>query len=175
MHTLLIIDMQNAWLNADVARFDKDGVIARINLAADATRQRGGQVIFIRHVSDEAPLGSDGWQIVPSLLVADADRMIDKRACDSFVDTDLLEALTDAGASTLHICGMATEFCVDSTLRAALSHGFDVVALADAHTSGDRPHLSAAKIVEHHNWTWENLAVQSGRQIRVRTVAQAFT
>ncbi|HSY27998.1 MAG TPA: isochorismatase family protein [Burkholderiaceae bacterium] len=174
MNTLLVVDMQNAWLNGDTKRYDKDAVVARINHAAHCMRERGGQVIFILHNNDEAAIGSPGWQLDAGLIVAPGDVMVDKTACDSFADTKLLEQLTATGTRTLFICGMATEQCVDSTVRASLSQGFDVVALADAHTTGDRPHLKATQIIVHHNWTWGELAAPFGRQIRVRTVEQAF-
>lgn len=175
MDTLLVIDMQNAWLNGGTARHDKDGVLARINHAAQAMRERGGQVVFIQHCdAAEAPAGSEEWQLDAALLIEPSDLKSDKSACDSFADTDLLAQLRSCGARTLYVCGLATEFCVDTTLRAALSHGFDVVALADAHTTGDRPHLSGAQIIEHHNWVWANLAAPHGRSVRTTTVAQEF-
>lgn len=174
MNTLLVIDMQHGLLNGDTARNDKDGVIARINHAAQSTRRRGGQVIFIQHADEEVPSGSAEWELDAGLLVEPADLMFEKTACDSFADTGLLAQLNATGTHTVLICGLATEFCVDTTLRAAASHGFDVLALADAHTTGDRPHLSAAQIIEHHNWVWTHMAAPAGRSIQVRTVAQAF-
>lgn len=174
MNTLLVIDMQNAWLNGDTARFDKEGVIARINQAARAIRKQGGNVVFIRHCNDEASPGSTGWEIDSKLEVTDQDVVIDKTACDSFANTDLLEKLQSIASDTLLMCGLATEFCVDTTIRAALSHGFDVIALSDAHTTGNRPHLGADKIIEHHNWVWANIAAPQGRTISVKTVQQAF-
>lgn len=173
--TLLVIDMQNAWLNSATERYDKEGVIARINRAAQCTRQRGGQVIFVRHESEEAPAGSAEWQIDAELRVDPSDLLVDKAACDAFSGTDLLVKLNARGARLVYLCGLATEFCVDTTLRAALSHGFDVIALADAHTTGNRPHLTGSQIVVHHNWTWAKLAVPAQRQIQVLTVAQAFS
>ena len=162
--------MQTQWLESS-PRHDKLGVIARINQLAAAMRARGEQVLFVRHGNDEALPGSAGFQIHPALLVDDGDRIIDKRACDPFADTALMAVLQEIGTNTLYVCGLATEFCVDSALRAALSRGFDVVALADAHTTGDRPHLQAGAIVEHHNWVWANLAVPHGRTVRVEAVA----
>jgi nicotinamidase-related amidase len=174
MNTLLVIDMQNAWLNGGTERHDKDGVVARINHAAHCMRERGDQVIFIRHCDDEATIGSAAWNVDAGLVVQHADLTVDKTACDSFADTELLAKLHASGAETVFICGLATEFCVDTTLRAALSHGFDVIGLSDAHTTGDRPHLTAAQIIEHHNWTWANMAAPTGRQVHMRTVKQAF-
>jgi len=97
MNTLLVIDMQNAWLNGDTPRLDKDGVIARINHAALSMRERGGQVIFILHNNEEAAIGSPGWQLDAGLVVVPGDVMVEKTACDSFVDTKLLEQLAAFG------------------------------------------------------------------------------
>ncbi|MDK2123849.1 cysteine hydrolase family protein [Parachitinimonas caeni] len=174
MDTLLVIDMQNVWLNGDTRRHDKAGIIARINFAANQIRQKGGKVVFVRHCDAEAVPGSEGWQIDADLVVAEGDTFIEKTACDSFADTLLKPVLTQQGTRNLYICGLATEFCVDTTLRAALSHGFDVIALADAHTTGDRPHLTAEQIIAHHNWVWTHMAVPQGRRIQVQAVEQVF-
>lgn len=174
MDTLLIVDMQTGWLHEASPRFDKDGVITRINLAAQQMRLRGGQVVFVRHSNNEAPIGSATWQVDPRLTVTQLDRFIDKTACDAFLNTSLQTVLADLASNTLYICGLATEFCVDTTIRAAISAGFDVIALSDAHTTGDRPHLSGGQIVAHHNWVWSQLAVPAGRMLKVLTVQQAF-
>ncbi len=174
MNTLLVVDMQNAWLNRDTPRLDKAGVIARINHAAQRTRAEGGQVIFVRHCDADCIENSDEWQIDAELIVVEGDGKVNKTACDSFADTSLLAQLKANSTSTLLICGLATEFCVDSTVRATPSHGFNVVVLSDAHTTGDRPHMKAAAIIEHHNWVWANMSVPGGRTLTVQTTAQVF-
>src|SRR4249920_3851356 len=97
MNTLLVIDMQNAWLNGDTPRHDKAGVIARIKHAAQRMRQQGGKVIFIQHCNEEAVAGSDGWKIDANLIVADGDGIVNKTACDSFSETTLLDQLKASG------------------------------------------------------------------------------
>lgn len=171
MEALLVIDMQNAWLNAETPRFDRAGVIERINHAADWVRARGGNVVFIRHVAVESMPDTPGWQVDADLRIAGHDLLIDKTACDSFVDTTLLTQLQALGVAKLYMCGLATEFCVDTTVRSAVSRGFDVVVLADAHTTGDREHLRSHDIIRHHNWVWANMAVPAGRSLSVNTVA----
>jgi nicotinamidase-related amidase len=175
MKTLLIIDMQTAWLAKPSAPcFDSDGVVARIDHAASSVRAQGGQVIFVRHADTDAPIGSPGWQVLPELASANTDLTVDKLACDPFADTDLQAKLDACGARTVYICGFATEFCVDSAVRATASHRFDVVALGDAHTTSNRPHLSAQAIVGHHNWIWANMAAPAGSTVQVQSVEQAF-
>ena len=174
MNTLLVVDMQNAWLNRETPRLNKAGVIARINHAAQSTRAQGGQVIFVQHCDDSCVENSDEWQIEAGLIVVEADGKLNKTACDSFADTSLLAQLQACDTGTLIICGLATEFCLDTTIRAAPSHGFDVVVLGDAHTTGDRPHMKAPAIIEHHNWVWANMSVPGGHTLKVQTTAQVF-
>lgn len=172
MNALLVIDMQISWF--ETPRHDKDGVITRVNQLIDAMRQSGGSVVFIRHADADAMPDSPGFQIEPSLHYQPDDIIFDKTACDSFADTALLPWLQQLGMQNLYLCGLATEFCVDTTLRAALSRGFNVVALSDAHTTANRPHLKAIQIIEHHNWVWANMTAPMGRSLRVCNTAQAL-
>jgi nicotinamidase-related amidase len=61
------------------------------------------------------------------------------------------------GATRLLVTGCATDFCVDTTIRAAASRDYEVVVVADGHTTADRPHVDARSVMRHHNWVWENL------------------
>lgn len=63
------------------------------------------------------------------------------------------ERLTEAGIEELAITGMKTEFCVDTTCRAAPGLGIPTVLIADAHTTMDNDSLTAAQIIQHHNIT----------------------
>lgn len=175
MKTLLIIDMQHAWLaNPASPCADTAGVVERINHAARRIRAQGGKVIFVQHANEEAPAGSLAWQNLASLEQASGDGSVHKLAADSFAATDLAAQLEASATSTLYISGFATEFCIDSAVRAAAARGLQVVALSDAHTTADRPHLSAPAIVAHHNWVWAGLPVPAGSSLAVRTTAEAF-
>jgi nicotinamidase-related amidase len=175
MKTLLIIDMQNAWLN-NPARpcFDSAAVAERINHAARRIRADGGKVIFVQHANEEAVFGSAPWQTIAALEQDPADAIVHKLAADSFAATDLADRLAQSATSTLYVSGFATEFCVDSAVRAAASRGLQVVVLSDAHTTADRPHLAAPAIVAHHNWVWTGLPVTADSSLSVRTTAEAF-
>ncbi len=175
MKTLLIIDMQNAWLAAPASPCtDTDGVVQRINHAARHIRAQGGKVIFVQHANADVPIGSAAWQVIPALERAATDSNVHKLAADSFAATDLADQLAANATSTLYISGFASEFCVDTAVRAATSRGLQVVALSDAHTTADRPHLAAPAIIAHHNWVWSGLPVTAGSTLTVSTTAQAF-
>lgn len=153
MEALLIVDMQVGLFEGPQPRHDAAGVVRRVNEIASALRTTGGIVVFVQH-EDDAGLkpGTEGWKILPALERTNTDLFVRKQACDSFYETDLADLLDKHGVQQLIVVGCATDFCVDTTVRAAASRNYEVVVAADAHTTKDRQHLDAEAIIEHHNW-----------------------
>jgi nicotinamidase-related amidase len=163
---LLIVDMQVGLFQGE-PRHDADGVVARVNALARGVRAAGGHIIFIQHEDDGAfARGEAGWQLLPTLERRPADLLVGKTACDSFYRSELDEVLRELQITRLLVTGCATDFCVDTTIRSAASKDYEVVVVADGHTTKDRPHLGAEAIIEHHNWMWSNL-ILPGNPIRV--------
>ena len=155
---LLIIDMQVALVEG---AYQERAVLDRIAGLLAQARALGTAIIFIQHDHmDYAPMKPDtpGWQIHPGLAPAPDELIIRKRASDSFYETSLRRELTALGITRLIVTGMQTEFCVDATCRRAISEGYDVILVADGHTTWDTDILSAAQIIAHHNATLGNLA-----------------
>ena len=162
MMTLLVIDMQVGSFDAATPQHDADRVVSRINRLAAAVRKSGGVVVFVQHDGPPGETfepGAEGWQLLPTLERAPADRLVNKRACDAFYETDLQRLLDDLGTDDLLICGSATDYCVDTTVRAAASLDYAVTVVRDGHTCSDRPYMNAAIIREHHNAVWEDLVL----------------
>ena len=163
---LIVVDVQ-AGLFESSPRFDADGVIRRINALAEAVRAGGGAVVFIQHEDDDSlAYGSPGWRLHPGLDARSEDAYVRKTASDSFYRSDLEETLRERRVTRLLFTGCATEFCVDTAIRSAVSRDYEVVVVADGHTTADRPHLPAEKIIEHPNWVWSNL-ILPGRPVVV--------
>jgi nicotinamidase-related amidase len=160
---LLIIDVQEALCSGEWAAFDIDPVVDRINELSAKARSVGAPVFLIQH-EDPGPLqfGSKGWQLYQRLIAKPEDLRIRKSASDSFHDTDLLALLRARGVGELVVCGLQSEFCVDSTVRRALSLGFPVVLVSNAHTTMDNGVLAAAQISVHHNATLANIGGYEG-------------
>jgi nicotinamidase-related amidase len=70
--------------------------------------------------------------------------------------------LAGLGIRDLIVTGCATDYCVDTTVRAALARRYRTVVPSDGHTTAERPHLSAAKIIEHHNAIWRDFIAPAG-------------
>jgi nicotinamidase-related amidase len=78
----------------------------------------------------------------------------------------LEQVLKKHAVTDLVICGMHTEFCVDTTTRRALALGFPVILVGDAHTSEGNQYLSAPQVIRHHNETLANIS-SFGPRVRV--------
>ena len=173
MIALLIIDMQNGCFAGSPPRHDAAGTLARINQLAGCVRPRG-PIIFIQHTDAHEGLarGSEAWHLLDELDRSPDDAIEEKTACDAFLDTRLQSLLERHAVTELIITGCATDFCVDTTLRSACSRGFSVTVANDAHTTRDRPHLDARKIIEHHHYMWENLLLPGDRKVRLLPTSQ---
>jgi nicotinamidase-related amidase len=163
---LVIIDMQaGSFGPACPPRHDLAGLCQRLNGLAAWVRTQGGRVIWVQHdgpPGDELEPGSAGWQIMPELRRSAADTAVRKTACDSFLGTSLEPLLRALAPQRVIITGWATDFCVDTTVRACTGRGFRTVVPADGHTLSDRPHLPASSVIAHHNYLWANLLAPGG-------------
>ncbi|HTO04250.1 MAG TPA: isochorismatase family protein, partial [Opitutus sp.] len=130
-----------------------------------------GLIVFIQHTdaNEGYPRGSEAWQLLPALDREAGDALIEKTACDSFLETELDTLLKSRGVTELVITGCATDFCVDTTVRSAAARGYQVIVPSDGHTTRDRPHLSALQVIAHHNYMWADLLLPRQQKVRVLT------
>ena len=117
---LIVIDVQRALFETSPPPADADAVLERINALADRARAAGAPVIYVQHETRDGAMaaGQPGVDLDLRLTPAPGDRRVRKTTPDSFLRTTLSDELEAAGASRLVICGYATEFCVDTTVRA---------------------------------------------------------
>jgi nicotinamidase-related amidase len=159
-HALLIIDVQQALCSGGEAAFDIDRVVDRINSLSAKARAVGTPVFLIQHEETDGSLqnGTEGWQLYERLIVQPGDIRVRKTTPDSFHKTELQPLLQARKVEKLIVCGLQSDFCVDSTVRRALALGYPVVLVSDAHSTVDNDVLSAAQISAHHNITLANIA-----------------
>ena len=153
---LLVIDVQ---VGLVTGAFREKETIGAINKTIEHVAGTGGIVCFVQHChATYKPLMKDSpeWALHPDLLIPQDALYVEKRASDAFFETDLAEQLRHHAVDTLYVTGLQTEYCVDTTCRAALSHNFNVTLVSDAHTTGDA-HIPAPQIIAHHNAVLANV------------------
>jgi nicotinamidase-related amidase len=157
---LLVIDVQRALCKGKYEVFEAREVIQRINLVSKKAREAGALVVIVQHESQGEVLAyqSAGWQLAEGLHTEATDTFLRKTAADSFHKTELESFLRARSVTQLIVCGMQSDFCVDTTTRRALALNFPVTLVSDGHSTLDNEHLAAAQIIAHHNATLANIS-----------------
>jgi nicotinamidase-related amidase len=140
---LLIVDIQNDYFPG--GRNELSGPMAaagNARLLLDTFREKGMPVFHIRHESTRQGAtffipGTPGAEIHELVKPQDNEAVITKHFPNSFRDTELLPLLKKADVTRLVVCGMMTHMCIDTTVRAAYDHGFEVLLAHDACATKD--------------------------------------
>lgn len=150
---LLVIDVQNGLVEeTNPASLDQgELLLKRVSSLIDRARQAKVPVVFVQHNDPAIPAGTPGWQIHPAIAPQEGEAIVHKTTPDSFYQTDLEQVLKERGIKRLVVCGLQTEYCLDTTVRRAFAMGYDVTLVLDAHSTYDNGRLTATQIIAHHN------------------------
>ncbi len=142
---LVLIDLQRAVVERDLAPHKASDVVERGARLAAAMRKAGGMVVYVhvlvseivRLPADKAvpppPQGPGDSDLVPAAgYQPGVDLLVAKRQWGAFYATNLDQALRRRGIKKIVLCGVATNFGVESTARAAQEHGYALVFAEDA-------------------------------------------
>ncbi|MBN0430229.1 isochorismatase family protein, partial [Pseudomonas aeruginosa] len=109
---VMVVDMQNGVFATP--RLARERCVAQINRLVRAA----DKVIFIQH--DEAgglEAGSEGFALLPELEQPAGALYVTKTACDAFYHTSLAQVLDEHDIQQFVICGCATDYCLDTTIK----------------------------------------------------------
>ncbi|MEI2274408.1 cysteine hydrolase [Sphingobacterium sp. ML3W] len=165
MKALLIIDMQQGSFKPYTLRYDTFGVIDRINELSQQFRKSGDPVIFIQHdgTKENSFLpGTEDWSLLPELIRGPEDIFVSKTTNNSFYKTDLQTILKSRGVKELIVTGCATDFCVDATIKSALTRDYFITVVSDGHTTADRTMIPAKQVIAYFNWLWSEMTATQG-------------
>ncbi|MGX1541289.1 isochorismatase family protein [Streptomyces adustus] len=156
---LLVIDFQSVLV---AGAHDAEACLSRVAGLAERARAGGAPVLYLRQRVDLPGVPTEQLDIHPAVTPQPGDIVLDKDSADSFLDTPLDATLREHGVRRVVVTGFATEYCVDSTSRSALSRGYDLVLVADGHTTpqrpADSPLPSAVQVIVHHNALFATIA-----------------
>lgn len=76
--------------------------------------------------------GEFGHDIIDEAQPLSGEVVVDKPGYSAFHQTDLDHLLRSSGVETLILCGVTTEVCVHTTLRAAIDFGYRCITVSDA-------------------------------------------
>lgn len=151
-HTaLIVIDLQKGIVGRECTPYSAQAVVANSVRLLAAARRSGAQPVLVRvggaadgadrlypeadqPMARGAALPPDWSELIPQLDRRPGDLVVLKRQWGAFYGTDLDLQLRRRGLTTLVLCGIATEFGVESTARDAYERGYEQILAADAMT-----------------------------------------
>lgn len=159
---LIVIDVQETFFKQPQnLLYNSVQLVNNINRLIDQAHEKNTPVIFIQHTSqderDDLFEGKDTWKLHENLNIRHTDKIIQKTTWDSFYQTELLDYLKDNEIEQLIFAGAQTEFCMDTTIRAAFSLGFqNNLLFKNTHSTVNNAILDAHTIIKHHENIWNN-------------------
>ncbi|MEE2955855.1 MAG: cysteine hydrolase [Pseudomonadota bacterium] len=157
---LIIIDMQNLWLQNGMAGYSPycAGIVPVVNKLTAAFRKAGSKIYWVKAMyGDDAPKtwssymeylspedvsvmlealteGHPAAEIWRGMDVQQGDKVLDKKRFSAFISgsSKIERHLRRDGIDTLIITGVATDVCVESTARDAYMLNFRTIVVSDA-------------------------------------------
>lgn len=151
---LLVIDIQNLLVKEKPYAIEE-----RLALWQDSitkARQAGLEVIHVRHQDQELVKGTVDWEIHSTVAPLASEKIFDKSFNSAFKETGLHAYLQEKEIEQLIIMGMATNFCIDTTIKVAFELGYKVAVIRDGTTTGYSGKLDAEDLIDHYQniWSW---------------------
>jgi nicotinamidase-related amidase len=156
MRALMVIDVQQGMFGTEQP-YDGEAVVQRIVGLIARARAAKAPVFYVQHdggPGDELDRNGPGFAFRAELAPQPGDSVTVKHYCNAFKETDLDDRLKAMRIDDIVVCGMQTEFCVDTTVRAAHERGYHLVVVCDAHTTFDSAILPATTIIAHTQHIW---------------------
>ena len=161
---LLVIDIQTALIEAKP--YAVDNCLSVWQKAIATCREKNIEVIYVRHNDDELLTGSHGWEIYEAIAPEVDEKIFDKHYNSAFKETELQAYLKKHDIKHLIATGMATDYCIDTTIKVAFELGYQVTVLKYGTTTFDSKLLTAEQLQVHYENIWHN------RFAKVKTIEE---
>jgi ureidoacrylate peracid hydrolase len=170
---LVVVDMQNAFMLPGVAHTlcpMAQEIVPNVNRLAQAVRETGGTVVFIKTTYTEETMaswsvfyeisrpeqnrkraealaaGSKGHDLWAGLDVRSDDLIVEKKRFSAFIQgsSNLAQVLRERGVDTILVTGTVTGVCCESTARDAMMLNFKTIMVSDGNAAmTDQDHTAS--------------------------------
>jgi nicotinamidase-related amidase len=147
---MIVIDVQTALVEAHP--YHEETLIGNIQKLLAACRRAGVPVVYVQHSDEELVHGTPDWEIAAAIAPEAGERVFEKHFNSAFRGTGLHEYLQSLGAKNLLICGMQTEYCVDTSVKVAFELGYTVTVPGDGTSTFDNKLFKAADLVTFYQY-----------------------
>lgn len=175
---LLVIDMQRYFLSKGAPAYISPPATLLPNVCSliDSFRATARPLVFTRHAhrrgSDTGEMGrwwrnrllwegTRNAELIPEIQPARGELLITKTRYSAFEETKLAAYLKKKRVRKIVICGVMTNFCVETTARHAFMKDFEVFVVSDACASSDK---------RYHKASLLNLAHGFARIVKTREI-----
>jgi len=156
---LVVIDLQNGIVSQPTKPYPAQDVITNATKLVNTFRKNGMPVFLVHLITTKETMlnaTSDNsssnpvapppqWsEFVPEIAPTSTDIIITKKQWGAFYGTDLELQLRRRGINTIVLCGISTDFGVESTARFAYEYGFQQIFAEDAMASRSEEQHNAA-------------------------------
>ena len=181
---LVIIDLQKGIVSMPSVPHSSEQVMNQTNSMIKAFHKNNVQVIFVRVAYsadsknalnlevDERPFiaganrPADWSEIIPELEKKENDVVVTKRQWGAFYGTELDMELRRRGIKTIVLCGIATNYGVESTARDAYERGYNIIFTEDAMSSRN---------ADDHNFAITRIFPRIGRVRKTEDILDALS
>ncbi|WP_374347657.1 cysteine hydrolase family protein [Chitinimonas sp.] len=175
---LLIIDMQQCMADPAIGPRNNPQAEANIERLLAAWRALDAPIVHIRHMSRSPESvfwpGKPGAAFQSRFMPLDHEHIVEKHVTDAFAQSGLERWLRVRSINSLVIVGVASNYSVEATARAAGCLDFITTVVSDACYTFDRPDLSGKvrSAEDIHQMALSNL---NGEYARIVDTAAVLT
>ena len=135
MQALLVIDMEQGFLNAERSERNNPNAEKNILKLMDYFRETKQTIIHIQHLSTDphsAFFTEEGYQFMEGFEPHPGEKVFQKHVNSAFIGMNLEGYLHEEGICRLVITGLTLPHCVSTTTRMAGNLGFETTLISDA-------------------------------------------
>ena len=148
----IIIDVQNILVKTG---FQTKDLLEKISYLQNQARSKSIEIIYVQHIENSEAQTSEDWQLSEVLSRKPNEKVFQKKYNSIFKETGLKEYLDKQGIKKLVLCGMQTEYCVDTSVKVAFEYGYQLIIPEGTCTTFDGKDIPAVTINEFYEGIWE--------------------